>query len=65
MTIPDEIQRQLTRRAFLQKRTTGIGALAPTALFNPTPEDFGRDRHPRCFTMWMDLAGNVVKPLLA
>ena len=34
MTIPDEIQRQLTRRAFLQKSTTGIGALALTSIFN-------------------------------
>ena len=34
MTIPDEIQRHLTRRAFLQKSTTGIGALALTSLFS-------------------------------
>ena len=31
---PDEIQRQITRRAFLQKSTTGLGALALTSLFS-------------------------------
>ena len=34
MNLPAEIQRQLSRRAFLQKSTTGVGALALTSLFN-------------------------------
>ena len=34
MSLPDEIQRQLTRRTFLQKSTTGLGALALTSLLN-------------------------------
>src|SRR5436189_4550601 len=32
---PDEATRALGRRAFLQKSTTGLGALALTSLFNP------------------------------
>ena len=35
MTLPDEFQRQLTRRTFLQKSTTGLGALALTSLLKP------------------------------
>ena len=31
---PDELQRTLTRRAFLQQSTTGLGALALASLLN-------------------------------
>ena len=35
MPFPDEFQRHLTRRTFLQKSTTGLGALALTSLLKP------------------------------
>jgi len=41
MNVPDQIQRQLSRRAFLQKSTTGLGALALSSLINPAA--FGQD----------------------
>src|SRR5436853_7076930 len=33
--LTSQIQRHLTRRAFLQKSSTGLGALALTSLFKP------------------------------
>src|SRR5258708_2836828 len=35
MIFPDEIQRTLSRRAFLSRSTTGLGALALSSLLNP------------------------------
>ncbi len=35
MTFPDDFQRALSRRAFLSRSTTGLGALALSSLLNP------------------------------